>query len=1124
MVSKKKSIDEQFVKLEHIDHIKELPDTYVGSIEEITEEDFVFNEETFLMEKKKLTYIPALLKIYDEIIVNASDHITRTKIENLERVTRIDINITETCVSIKNNGQGIPVVIHKKENKYIPEMIFGDLLTSENYSNKEKIIGGRNGYGSKLTNIFSTEFLVETVDSINQKKFKQTFRNNMSNRDKPKITQSKVKPYTIITYTPDFKRFNIEKFSNDMIALMKKRAYDLSATSDPSVSVYLNNQKIGIKQFDKYVDYYVGDKKQTPRVYVEVNDRWKIAVCLSPDDKFEQISFVNGISTTRGGTHVKYISTQLSNKLASYIENKKKKKVKTSHIKDQMWIFINCIITNPSFTSQTKIELSSKTSNFGSKCDINDDFIQKVAKCGIIERAISFSDFKGQNELKKTDGKKKNRIRVPKLEDANFAGTSKSEGCCLILTEGDSAKTFAVSGLSIVGRDRFGVFPLKGKPLNVRDASAKQLLENEELKNIKEILGLRQGVIYKDTKQLRYSRVMICTDADVDGSHIKGLFINMISYFWPDLLKVDNFICSMRTPVVKATKGKNILSFYNLPEYEKWKKNTSNIQQFKIKYYKGLGTSSSNEAKEYFKNLDKNEINYFWNGSKSQTAILTAFDKQKDSSNIRKKWLEVNPTDSVLEEDITDVSIDNFIDNELKLFSLSDNIRSIPCICDGLKPSQRKILYSTLEKFKNSNFEIKVQQFGGYVGEKSSYHHGEASILAAIISMAQDFVGSNNINLLNPKGQFGTRLQGGKDASSPRYIFTEMNKLTPILFSSLDTPLLNRENDDGFLIEPTWYIPILPMILVNGSEGIGTGYSTFIPKYNPYTIILNLHRLMDGEEQLEMHPWYKNFNGNISKKGNNYITKGLYNISGDTLTITELPIGTWTSKYREFLDEIIIENDSKEKEKPKNKKGFIKDWNFGKQYTETKVHFIIQFPKGTLTKYTKNINDFEKKMKLISNLSTDNMWLYDKDKKIRKFNNPNQILKEFYYTRLEYYIKRKKYVIEQLKNEVLQLSSKARFIDEIIEEKLIVFRKKKTIIENMLSTSNPPYHKVDNNFDYLINMPINTFTEEKIEKLNNQRDEKIEKLNELEKTTEKQLWKNDLIQFINEYKVWMKEK
>ena len=296
--------------------------------------------------------------------------------------------------------------------------------------------------------------------------------------------------------------------------------------------------------------------------------------------------------------------------------------------------------------------------------------------------------------MKKTDGKKKNRIRVPKLEDANFAGTSKSEGCCLILTEGDSAKTFAVSGLSIVGRDRFGVFPLKGKPLNVRDASAKQLLDNEELKNIKEILGLRQGVIYKDTKQLRYSRVMICTDADVDGSHIKGLFINMISYFWPDLLKVNNFICSMRTPVVKATKGKNILSFYNLPEYEKWKKKTSNIQQFKIKYYKGLGTSSSHEAKEYFKNLDKNEINYFWNGLKSQNAILTAFDKQKDSSNIRKKWLEVNPTDNVLEEDITDVSIDNFIDNELKLFSLSDNIRSIPCICDGLKPSQRKILYS----------------------------------------------------------------------------------------------------------------------------------------------------------------------------------------------------------------------------------------------------------------------------------------------------------------------------------------------------------------------------------------------------------------------------------------------
>ena len=211
-------------------------------------------------------------------------------------------------------------------------------------------------------------------------------------------------------------------------------------------------------------------------------------------------------------------------------------------------------------------------------------------------------------DLKKTDGARKNKITgIPKLEDANKAGTSQSSKCTLIITEGDSAKTLAVSGLSVVGRDHYGVFPLRGKCKNVRDASVKQLTENKEFSDLKKILGLQQGKIYHSLSELRYGKLMIMTDADNDGSHIKGLILNMIHYFWPSLLKL-NFVVSMITPIIKATKGNTIKSFYTDSSYRNWY--GEGKPGWKIKYYKGLGTSTSVEAKEYFRKISELTVQF----------------------------------------------------------------------------------------------------------------------------------------------------------------------------------------------------------------------------------------------------------------------------------------------------------------------------------------------------------------------------------------------------------------------------------------------------------------------------------------------------------------------------------
>ena len=454
----------------------------------------------------------------------------------------------------------------------------------------------------------------------------------------------------------------------------------------------------------------------------------------------------------------------------------------------------------------------------------------------------------------------------------------------------------AISGLSIVGRDKYGVFPLRGKLLNVREASTKQITDNTEITNLKKIIGLETGKEYKNLKSLRYGKVMIMTDQDHDGSHIKGLVLNMFHSMWPSLLKL-NFVTSMITPIVKVTKGKSVKSFFNLTDYHEWMEKTSDYKKWKTKYYKGLGTSNSNEAKDYFKQM---KMNQYLNTDETNLSMNLAFNKKL--SDDRKGWLYGYNEKEILQSDETKIPIERFIHKELIHFSNSDTKRSIGSLYDGLKPSQRQILYSCFKR--NLYSEIRVAQLAGYVSENAAYHHGDASLQGAIIGMAQNFVGSNNINLLEPNGQFGTRIMGGSDAASCRYIHTELNKLCMIIFPKEDLPLLDYIEDDGLKVEPKYYVPIVPMVLINGMNGIGTGFSTAnIPCFNPKDICDNIKVILKHKDFTEMEPWFRGFTGTIIKTGEKtFMSKGKYKIlDHNTMEITELPMGRWTEDYKESI-------------------------------------------------------------------------------------------------------------------------------------------------------------------------------------------------------------------------------
>jgi DNA topoisomerase-2 len=481
---------------------------------------------------------------------------------------------------------------------FVPTLIFGHLLTSSNYDDKEKkVVGGRNGYGAKLCNIFSTKFKVETSCKEFKKAFSQVWTNNMKNTTEPKITASTCEDFTRITFQPDLSKFNMTSLDKDIVALFSRRAYDVAGSSK-GVKVFLNGKRLPVSGFKDYVEQFIKDKEDDignplKIVHEVVNDRWEIAVTVS-DKGFQQNSFVNSIATTRGGKHVDYVADQIVSKMVDIIKKKNKAgvNVKPFQIRNHLWVFVNCLIENPTFDSQTKETMTLQSKNFGSKCIPSDKFFVGINKIGVVESIMTWVNFKAQTELsKQCHSKKLSKLKgIPKLEDANDAGTKNSIDCTLILTEGDSAKSLVVAGLGVVGRDKYGVFPLRGKMLNVREATHKQILENAEINNLIKIMGLQYKKNYstaEDLKTLRYGKLMIMTDQDQDGSHIKGLLINFIHHNWPSLLKL-NFLEEFITPIVKVSKGSVVKSFYSLPEFEEWKKETNNWSAWKIKYYKGF--------------------------------------------------------------------------------------------------------------------------------------------------------------------------------------------------------------------------------------------------------------------------------------------------------------------------------------------------------------------------------------------------------------------------------------------------------------------------------------------------------------------------------------------------------
>ena len=575
-----KSLEKKYRKLSDVEHVLLRPGMYIGSIKPHKEEVYLPAGKDGKFKLTEITYNPGFLKLFDEIVSNSVDEHKRNP-----KLNKIDITVDDYWITVHDNG-GIPVQVHKEYNQYIPEMVFSNLKTGINFDDtEERTVVGTNGVGSTLTNIYSKEFKVETCDG--KKLFEQSYCNNMSVRTEPKIT-SKRKGFTKISYLTDFERFGLDRVDKNSILMMKKRLYDISACN-PKLKITFNGESLGFKNFKEYAERYA------TQVFYEESKNWKVGIGHSKNG-FKAISFVNSVETKDGGSHVNNISWQIISYLREKIKRKYRVDVKPAELKRHMFLFIDCVIINPAFSSQTKEKLITESKDFGSIHKLSEKVLKQILGSEIIQSVLDWIEKKQAAEerakLRKLN-KGLDKTKVLKLIDAKKR--TKRELCTLAIFEGDSASS---AFRRYRNPQTQGAYPLRGKFVNVREMVPSKVVQNKEVQELMAAIGLKIG---HEPDNLRYGQILLYTDADVDGNSISGLLINFFGKFWPELFE-RGIVRKVDTPLMVAKKGKKSLNFYTDSEFKEWENKQRNLNGWNIEYKKGLAALEDNEYEEIIKN------------------------------------------------------------------------------------------------------------------------------------------------------------------------------------------------------------------------------------------------------------------------------------------------------------------------------------------------------------------------------------------------------------------------------------------------------------------------------------------------------------------------------------------
>lgn len=1135
-----------YIKMNQKEHVYKIPDTYIGSTEKTERDSYLFDFQARKISYQKVTLPSGVERLFLEIISNAGDNVDLSRRAKVDP-GKITVLMNRETISIENEGLPIPIEMNDAQQMWAPALIFGELLTSSNYDTSIDRTGcGRNGYGAKATNIFSKGFLVEIGDHIRKKSYRQYWTDNMNSVSEPEIADYKGSSYVRITYTMDFERFGYTEYPDEAFGIYAYHCLNMALTSRVPITFNGESLTVGnVKDYasliypqeivDRAITYYqwpAGTEVVTRKGGQVAKDPFIepiIELCLL-DTCDEAIiwSFVNGIPTFDGGVHVEAVYKAVGTNVLEAINPAKKKKddkplikLTMADIKPHLSIILNTHLVNPKFNSQTKNTLTSPAI----KIDIPEKTLQPISKWDLVQRLYATLEAKKFKTLSKSDGKKKKYVDIDGSSDANWAGKEGSEQCCLYIVEGKSASAYAKKLYDMQDdlRNTVGVHPLRGKLLNVMNASVEQIYENKVIENLKKILGLQELMDYslpENFATLRYGRVNLMADADVDGKHIISLVLNMFHCRYPTLLH-RGYVWLNETPILRLTmKGKKY-KFFSTEEYDQWLQEDPARSSVPAKYFKGLGTSKDDDIQDDFEHPRFIQLTY---DDLSAGAFSLSFHKKL--ADRRKQWIASSIGQSILPyEQLVNRPISVYLEKIFVQYPISNLHRSIPSMTDGLKTSQRKALWGSFLKWKSTSdhlmiqkspTELKVAQLAGYVANETHYHHGEKNLEELIVGMTHNFVGSNNLPYFIPEGQFGSRDQGGKDASDARYIFTKPQPWLNLVFKKEDLDLLPKQEDEGEVIEPEYLLPIVPMSLINGCEGIGSGHSTFIPAYNPLDIINWLLRRMDNVFTPRLVPWYRGFKGTIElrkkkvkeldalpieeggepveetageaggeEEVKSMVTTGVFTVNKKGVRVVELPIRVWTESYLKWIMEQI--------EKTKTIKKFN---NFSK--SNSPIFDIFGHP-----------NPNHQTLKLTKAYGLTNMVLLDDKKVPRHYEGVEDILEHFYQFRLPFFEQRRQLNLQKIHQKLMDMYYKIKFITLVINKTINPVGLKKADLVAILKSQDLPAS--------LSSMTFNHTTEEEILELRKEYAKVEQEKAEYEKLTASDLWRQDLNDFKVEY-------
>ena len=904
-------------------------------------------------------------KCIDELLSNAVDNATQNKAQSYISIVTSELGITITNDGVQWKSDAISSC-----GANGLQTAFGKLRTSSHYGN-EDYTAGTFGIGCKLANIFSRIFTVELVDHSGEE-IGFTWSSNMMNCVKIDSVDESLPAGSIkVTFSPDETKTGFVGDMRKYTSWLRHRCLEISTFCNLELSV----DEFTVQQT---CPFRLVEMHQPCAQAVSLCDG--VYACILTDhmqDISTTLSLVNGHQTSDNGVHVDQVIAEMHKKMP-----KRTMPMFQRVVRENVFLFVSWVVQNPVFSSQAKSKLVGGTMN---GVEIKDT----------PESALFFDTLSERLEIecmmKTPRALRRKNVKVDKLQDAILAGGKHSSDCTLILTEGDSAKTFAMSGLGIIGHDRYGVFPLRGKALNARDESAVRIMANIEWNGVLSALGLQLGS--PATSSMRYGHVMILADADLDGVHIAGLIINFFASQFPHLLLENhNFIQLFRTPIIKVVNGGVTHECFSMHEFKMIDLHPSSS----VKYYKGLGSSTRMEAQEYFKRHRELTRACVVRDADDHDALDIMFSKKKADE--RKRLIREHISNPRHQSGQKQTSAKLFIHEELLFFSAYDLHRSIPSIMDGLKTSQRKIVY-VMQDLKST----KVAQLASTVALKTCYMHGEQSLADCIVTLAQDYVGSNNYPLLTGIGQFGSRLQGGKDAASARYIHVKPSEFMKAVFVQSDRDILDFMCEEGSKVEPRHFVPILPLALINGARGIATGFSTFIPCHDLRDVLRAVRQAILNEPIGTINVAYKGFSGNVKNCGDKWTTHGIVTSKGrDTYHVTELPVYTWTDP---FLSKITAH-----------------------------AHKVVSRCDDIVVDITFQTDDITPIQKLLtSQLSMRNMILFDENGILQRYDTSQDIVRHFVAVRLTFIRKRLAFQLKGLNKKKEELQNLKRFL-EIIDK------------------------------------------------------------------------------------------